>query len=89
MIEKVESLIFKQALGYPLVQLVNNESVLISNKCSIKHFADDICIVQTPEGRYEVSGDNLRVAEYGDYFIRIESDYIEKIGFKKGAGDYE
>lgn len=82
----MESLIFKQALGYSLVQLVNNQTVLISNRCSIKHFTDDICLVDTPQGQYEVAGSNLRVVEYGDEFIRIESDLIELIGFKKGEG---
>jgi len=89
MIEKVESLIFKQAVGEPLVQLVNNQTVLISNRCSIKHFTDDVCQVDTPQGRYEVAGHNLRVAEYGDHFIRIESDLIEFIGFKKGGHKHE
>jgi len=89
MMKKMESLIFKQALGYSLVQLVNNQTVLISNRCSIKQFADDSCLIIIPQGKYEIVGENLRVAEYGDDFVRIESDLIASIAFLKGAAQDE
>ncbi|MCL1950956.1 MAG: YabP/YqfC family sporulation protein [Turicibacter sp.] len=89
MIKKMESLIFKQSLGYCLVQLVNNRTVLISNRCSIKQFTETGCHIIVPNGRYEISGQNLRVAEYGDDFVRIESDLIKCIAYEKGGSPDE
>jgi hypothetical protein len=76
---KVESLIFRQSLSYPMVQVVKNRSVLINNRCVIKQFTDEDCILATPEGGYRIEGRNLRVKEYGDSFIRIDSDGIKKL----------
>ena len=85
----MESIIFKQAVGYPLLQLVNNQTVLISTRCFIRHFTDDICTVETLQGNYEIEGTNLRVVEYGDSYIRIESDMIQNIGFRKEVSKLE
>ena len=73
MINKVESLIFKQALSYPLIQLIQNKSVIVNDRCTVENFTEESCILKTPDGV------NLRIKEYGDLVIRIESDGIKKI----------
>ena len=79
MVNRVEALIFNQGLNYPLVQIIKNETVLINSQCIVREFTDEICQISTPEGGYHLTGINLRIKEYGDSFIRIESDGIAKI----------
>ena len=79
MINKVESLIFKQALSYPLIQLIQNKSVIVNDRCTVENFTEESCILKTPDNRYVIFGVNLRIKEYGDLVIRIESDSIKKI----------
>ena len=79
MVNKVESLIFKQALNYPLIQLIKNKTVIVNDHCTVENFTETSCILKTPENKYIISGENLRIKEYGDLVIRIESDRIKKI----------
>lgn len=79
MVNKVESLIFKQALNYPLIQLIKNKTVIVNDHCTVENFMETSCILKTPENKYIISGENLRIKEYGDLVIRIESDRIKKI----------
>ena len=79
MLSKVESAIFKQTLHYPLLQVVENKTVIINDRCTVEHFTDDFCMVKTPDCTYQLSGINFRVKEYGDCVIRIESDGVKKI----------
>lgn len=79
MVNKVESSIFKQALNYPLIQLIKNKTVIVNDHCTVENFTETSCILKTPENKYIISGENLRIKEYGDLVIRIESDRIKKI----------
>ena len=79
MVNKVESLIFKQALNYPLIQLIKNKTVIVNDHCTVENFTETSGILKTPENKYIISGENLRIKEYGDLVIRIESDRIKKI----------
>ncbi len=45
----------------------------------MENFTETSCILKTPENKYIISGENLRIKEYGDLVIRIESDRIKKI----------
>lgn len=78
-INKVEGLIFKQVLHYPLIQVVENKTVIINDRCTVEHFSEEFCKIKTPHICYELTGVNLRVKEYGDFVIRIESDGVKKI----------
>ena len=79
MINKVESLIFKEAMSYPLIQIIKNKTVIINDRCTVENFTEESCILKTPDNCYLISGINLRIKEYGDLVIRIESDRIKKI----------
>lgn len=79
MINKVESLIFKQALEYPLIQLIQNKTVIVNDRCTVESFTEELCELKTPDNRYLIEGINLRIKEYGDFIIRIESDRVKKI----------
>lgn len=79
MVNKVESLIFKQALNYPLIQLIQNKTVIVNDRCTVEHFTEESCVLKTPDHQYMILGVNLRIKEYGDLVIRIESDSIKKI----------
>ena len=89
MVNKVESLIFNQVLNQPSLQLIKNKIVTINHHCLVKQFTEDTCLISTPEGRYRLTGKNLRVKEYGDCFIRIESDGIEKIEVMQEEDEHE
>lgn len=89
MVNKVESLIFNQVLNQPYLQLIKNKIVTINHRCIVNQFTDEVCTISTPEGRYRLSGKNLRVKEYGDYFIRIESDGIDKIEVIQAGDQHE
>lgn len=78
-INKVEGLIFKQVLHYPLIQVVENKTVIINDRCTVEQFTEEFCKIKTPHICYELTGANLRVKEYGDFVIRIESDGVKKI----------
>ena len=79
MINKVESLIFKQALDYPLIQLIQNKTVIVNDRCTLESFTEELCELKTSDNHYLIVGVNLRIKEYGDFIIRIESDSIKKI----------
>lgn len=79
MLNKVESAIFKQTLHYPLLQVVENKTVIINDRCTVEHFADDFCIVRASSCTYRLSGIDFSVKEYGDFVIRIESNGVKKI----------
>lgn len=83
---KVETLIFNQKLNYPLLQLIKNKVVQINTACHIKEFNEDSCDIITAGGQYRITGSDLRVKEYGDSFMRIESSGIDKIEIL-GMGD--
>ncbi|HAX73435.1 MAG TPA: hypothetical protein DCY20_07920 [Firmicutes bacterium] len=78
-VNRVESLIFRQALNYPIVQILQNKTVIINDKCLVDHFSEEYCIIQTPTVQYVLAGTNLRIKEYGDYVLKIESDGVKKI----------
>ena len=41
MVNKVESLIFKQALNYPLIQLIKNKTVIVNDHCTVENFTEN------------------------------------------------
>ena len=45
MVNKVESLIFKQALNYPLIQLIKNKTVIVNDHCTVENFTETSCIL--------------------------------------------
>ena len=51
----------------------------IRDSCTVENFTEESCILKTPDNRYVIFGVNLRIKEYGDLVIRIESDGIKKI----------
>lgn len=89
MISKVEALIFNQGLNDCHLQLIKNQTILINNRCLVKEFTDDTCLISTPEGRYYLTGTNLRIKDYSERFIRIESDGIKKIEIIKDGDKNE
>ena len=52
MVNKVESLIFKQALNYPLIQLIKNKTVIVNDHCTVENFTETSCNLKTPENKY-------------------------------------
>ena len=48
MVNKVESLIFKQALNYPLIQLIQNKTVIVNDRCTVEHFTEESCVFKDP-----------------------------------------
>ena len=86
LVKKVEELVFNSGVTSN-IEIVKNRSVIISSTCVIEHFTDSECVLQVLNGvRYEIFGVNLSVREYGDMYIRIESDGISQliIGDKDG-----
>lgn len=88
-INKVEALIFNQTMSYPQLQLIKNATVIINTRCIVKNFTDELCQVANSEGQYLITGTNLRIKEYGDLFIRIESDGIKTIEIRKNGDQNE
>ncbi|MGL4335341.1 MAG: hypothetical protein ACRCST_00500 [Turicibacter sp.] len=87
MVNKVESLIFKQVLHYPVIQVIQNKIMVINDQCYVDHFCDDNCVIHTPHGQYLIEGTMLRIKEYGDYVLRIESEGIKKIEIVGDKGE--
>ena len=84
--KKIEDLIFNTN-ATSNIEIERNKIVTVSAKSEIMGFTESECRLAAAGGSsYKITGKNLRIKEYSDFYIRVESDNIEEVKII-GVGD--
>ena len=77
--KKIEDLIFNTN-AMSNIEIERNKIVTVGAKSEIMSFTEDECRLDAVGGSsYKITGRNLRIKEYSDFYIRVESDSIEEV----------
>lgn len=78
-VDKIEDLVF-QSRSLSSIEILKDKHVIIKMRCVIEALSDTACCLLSASGvRYKIYGNNLKVREYGDTYVRVSCDVVKSL----------